>query len=184
MPSINRPLSFPEFRAHAYPFNTPDRDQITSARLRRHIPLDRPMTPASSRSRTPRNPLPTPIPNSTLDSTPTPPTKKFSHSLLTSLKSLSKTLVKSLRSCPFLRCCFPLSELSDSNSKTAQMLHAHWENRPPPSRHWTYATAERRPTSWVPRVRRRFAGDKTGRPIWVLEAEAEARAQAQAVGSQ
>ncbi|KAH9865781.1 hypothetical protein J1614_009368 [Plenodomus biglobosus] len=174
MPSTVEPITFSEFQAHPYPYDTLDLDQIVSYRIRARKPIEGTSMPPCSPSKTPTNPSPSDTSTQEpIDLSPTLSHTKPPRKLWTSIKCLSRSVFKTLKSCKILRSCFPVSELGDLDSTTARMLHAHWEDLPPSRQHWTYEAAERKPRGmWMPRARRRFADDTTGRPIWVLEAEA------------
>ncbi|KAI8936316.1 hypothetical protein NX059_006732 [Plenodomus lindquistii] len=176
MPTTEEPLTFPVFRGPRYPFNQPDRDEITSYRLTHRIPLDVPDVPMTSPPPSPKNPCPPPTTDPPITSlTLTAPLAPQRSKISTLAKSVSDSVVKTLRRCNIFRSCFPLNELSNQESDTAKVLYAHWADVPPPSRHWTYEAAERAPRDYTPKCRRRFKGDKTGKPIWELEAEAVAK---------
>ncbi|CBX92769.1 hypothetical protein IAQ61_005865 [Plenodomus lingam] len=173
MSATSEHITFREFRPHTYPYDTLDRDQLASYRIVHHLPVDGTSVPRRDSSSIDGDPSPPRISQEDLPRFPTPPPTKPPCKLVQFFEDLSKRLLKTLRSCKLFHSCFPLSELSDPDSATARMLHAHWEDRPEPPPHWTYQAAERRPgIVYLPSSRSRFVDDTTGRPTWVLEAEA------------
>lgn len=179
-------MPYPPFEIQPYPFNTPCKDQIISSHLRRirRGPSRVQAIPPEPNASSPPAPPPAPPSASTQkENTSTGTKTRGLRKYITTAKTklahcLSKAYLvafSTMKATKLFHSLFCPDPLGDSDSDTARMLHALWEDAPP--RHWTYETAARRPSTYhVIAARRPFLNDTTGRPIWELEAEAAERA--------